>query len=193
MPSVTMGASPMGGYLPFHARQRRLYPNTGDLADPAGGDAALDSAYTLWVGSKSAGTGAPGRILSEIRKEHQTAFGHGLLVPWYNVEFHSQSQRTRAQLYVSAPEWWPREGWVSAHMFVPLPPLVTYRASRLLRGDRYAGRESQFWWTLFEAEWVTLVFSRWCTDIVQRNIMWRLPIRCGLNLSSHRVHTMSKT
>jgi hypothetical protein len=56
-------------------------------------------------------------------------------------------------------------------MFVPLPPLLTYRASRLIEGRS----DSEYWNTVFEAEWVVVVLSRWCTDIIQRRIMWRLP------------------
>ena len=56
-------------------------------------------------------------------------------------------------------------------MFIPLPPLLTYRASRLIDD----GFENLYWRTVFEAEWVVLVLSRWCADIIQRRIMWRLP------------------
>jgi hypothetical protein len=56
-------------------------------------------------------------------------------------------------------------------MFVPLPPLLTYRASRLIEG----GSDDEYWNTVLEAEWVVLVLSRWCADIIQRRIMWRLP------------------
>jgi hypothetical protein len=56
-------------------------------------------------------------------------------------------------------------------MFVSLPPLLTYRASRLIEG----GSDAEYWNTVFEAEWIVLVLSRWCADIIQRRIMWRLP------------------
>jgi hypothetical protein len=64
-------------------------------------------------------------------------------------------------------------------MLVPLPPILTYRASRLIEG----GSEGEYWRTVFEAEWVVLVLSRWCADIIQRRIMWRLPgqARAGIN------------
>jgi hypothetical protein len=56
-------------------------------------------------------------------------------------------------------------------MFVPLPQLLTDRASRLIEG----GNDVEYWHTVFEAEWIVLVLSRWCADIIQRRIMWRLP------------------
>jgi hypothetical protein len=61
-------------------------------------------------------------------------------------------------------------------MFVPIPPCVTYRASRFL-GGVWRHTEAPFWWLVFESEWATLLFGRWCTDIQQRGIMWRLPLR----------------
>jgi hypothetical protein len=61
-------------------------------------------------------------------------------------------------------------------MFVAIPPCVNYRASLLL-GGVWRHAETPFWWLVFESEWVTLLFGRWCTDIQQRGIMWRLPLR----------------
>jgi hypothetical protein len=61
-------------------------------------------------------------------------------------------------------------------MFVPIPPCVTYRASRLL-GGVWRHAEAPFWWLVLESEWVTLLFGRWCTDIQQRGIVWRLTLR----------------
>jgi hypothetical protein len=61
-------------------------------------------------------------------------------------------------------------------MFVPIPPCVTYRVSRLLSGE-VSHTDSPFWWLVFESEWVVLLFGRWCTDIQQRGLMWRLPPR----------------
>jgi hypothetical protein len=37
---------------------------------------------------------------------------------------------------------------------------------------------------VFEAEWISLVFSRFCADIVQRRIMWRLPVRARLGIAT---------
>jgi hypothetical protein len=61
-------------------------------------------------------------------------------------------------------------------MFVPIPPCVTYRASRLL-GGAWRHEEEPFWWLVFESEWVTRLFGRWCTDMQQKGIMWPLPLR----------------
>jgi hypothetical protein len=67
-------------------------------------------------------------------------------------------------------------------MAVPLPPVVTYKASQLLRRaeDTIEGR---FWWLVFESEWTVLVFARWCADIRQRRLMWRLPVRARDNIT----------
>jgi hypothetical protein len=118
--------------LPFASRQRHSYPTSGDLPDPEDSTCARDSAYALWVGTTRWGTGEPGRLLQEIRKEHRIAANHELLVPWQNNEFHSMPTALRHIFYVHVPEWWFADGWTSAHMFIPLPPVLTYRASRLL-------------------------------------------------------------
>jgi hypothetical protein len=169
--------------LPFASRQRHSYPTSGDLPDPEDSTCARDSAYALWVGTTRWGTGEPGRLLQEIRKEHRIAANHELLVPWQNNEFHSMPTALRHIFYVPVPEWWFADGWTSAHMFIPLPPVLTYRASRLLPEASHKG-EAQFWWTVFEAEWISLVFSRFCADIVQRRIMWRLPVRARLGIAT---------
>jgi hypothetical protein len=64
-------------------------------------------------------------------------------------------------------------------MFVPLPPFLTFRASYLIEDSR----DSAYWHAVFEAEWVTLVLSRWCADILQRGIIRRLPgqARAGID------------
>jgi hypothetical protein len=72
---------------------------------------------------------------------------------------------------------------VSSHMFVALPPIVTYRASRILQRSNLNEVETEYWWRVFEAEWVAMVFSRFCADMSQRRLMWRLPARArrGIN------------
>jgi hypothetical protein len=72
---------------------------------------------------------------------------------------------------------------VSSHMFVALPPIVTYRASRLLQLSNLTEVETEYWWRVFEAEWVVMVFCRFCADMSQRRLMWRLPARArrGIN------------
>mgnify|MGYP003487330500 FL=1 len=155
---------------------RNRYPGTGDLKDPRGSDICVDSAWQLRIASIEGGTGEPGRMLGEIRKEHRDARKHNFLIPYQQVEFYEQHPDGRHRYYVPCPEWWRTEAWTSQHMFVPIPPCVTYRASRLLRGPLQHA-ETPFWWLVFESEWVTLLFGRWCTDIQQRGIMWRLPLR----------------
>jgi hypothetical protein len=155
---------------------RSRFPGTGDLMDPSGSDICLDSAWRLRTASIEGGTGEPGRMLGEIKKEHRDARKHNFLVPYQQVEFYEQTPEARWKYYVLCPEWWREGGWTSQHMFVPIPPCVTYRASRLLSGDA-AHPDSPFWWLVFESEWVVLLFGRWCSDIKQRGLMWRLPQR----------------
>jgi hypothetical protein len=157
--------------LPLDPRHRHPFPDSGDLADPEGSKVALDSALALWDGSVRGNTGDPGRLLEEIRHEYRYAERYRLLIPWQQTEAHSMHSSQRNALYFQAPKWWYNEWWTSSHMFVPLPPFLTYRASRLIEG----GNDLEYWHTVFEAEWVVLVLSRWCTDIIQRRIMWRLP------------------
>jgi hypothetical protein len=159
--------------------QRHSFPRTGDLADPEGSVIALDSAKALWEGSRQWKTGDPGRLLEEIRQEYRSADRYRLLVPWQQTEVHNLHSTRRNALYFQAPRWWYVEWWTSVQMFVPLPPFLTYRASYLIEDSR----DSAYWHAVFEAEWVTLVLSRWCADILQRGIMWRLPgqARAGID------------
>ncbi len=157
--------------LPVDSRQRHPFPRSGDLADTEGSNVARDSALALRDGSMRWNTGDPGRLLEEIRQEYRTAERYRLLVPWQQTEVHGMHSSQKNALYFHAPRWWVNEWWTSAHMFIPLPPLLTYRASRLIDD----GFENLYWRTVFEAEWVVLVLSRWCAEIIQRRIMWRLP------------------
>jgi hypothetical protein len=157
--------------LPLDPRQRHHIPRSGYLSDPGGSNIALDSALALRNGSVRWGTGDPGRLLEEIRQEYRNAERYRLLVLWQEIEVHKMPASERNALYFQAPKWWYNEWRTSAHMFVPLPPLLTYCASRLIQG----GSDAEYWNTVFEAEWVVLVLSRWCADIIQRRIMWRLP------------------
>jgi hypothetical protein len=56
---------------------------------------------------------------------------------------------------------------VNIALAVPLPPVLTYRGSGLIRGDPLN-------WAIFRSEWTVLVFGRWCADVHYRGIMWRL-------------------
>jgi hypothetical protein len=114
---------------------RSRFPGTGDLIDTSGSDICLDSTWRLRTASLEGGTGKPGQILGEIKKEHREAQKHNFLVPYQQVEFYEQTPEARWRYYVLCPEWWREGAWKSQHMFVPIPPCVTYRASRLLSGD----------------------------------------------------------
>jgi len=137
--------------LPLSGQVKHPYPISGDLPNPDNANFALDSAYALWASTTRWGTGNPGRLLQEIRKEARVAHSFRRLVPWQQVEFHSLSPEARADLYVPTPTWWFGDGWTSSHMFVALPPLVTYRASRLLQQTDLKEEETEYWWKVFEA------------------------------------------
>jgi hypothetical protein len=68
------------------------------------------------------------------------------------------------------------KSWTSPLMMVLIPPAVTYRANMLL-SEKEGTPEYDLWWRVMEVEWVVLVFGRWCADIQERAIMWRLPAR----------------
>ena len=145
----------------------------GDLPDPSGGEVALDSAWALREGSMAADCGDPGRLLAEIWKEGRDLVRpYNEFVPYHMVEFYRQSPPTRHELYANIPSWWG-EVWVSHQMFVPLPPVLTYRARAFLP-ESTGTPEWRFFQLVLEAEWTALVFSRWCTDIPHRGIMWAL-------------------
>jgi hypothetical protein len=166
---------------------RARFPGTGDLADPSGSDICLDSAWRLRLTSIEGGVGDPGRLLAEIKREYRDARKYGFLVPYQQVEFYEQSPATRHAYYVREPPGWAHDAWTSQHMFVPLPPCVTYRASHLLHT---ATADSPFWWLVFESEWVVLYFGRWCSDIAFRHLMWRMPLRAQEGLTRMGVRRM---
>jgi hypothetical protein len=161
----------------------------GDLSDITGGEFALDSAWALRSQSLAAGTGDPSRLVSEYRKEYRDSMRKGqFLVAFHQVEFYEQTPAARKELYPRRPNWW--EGsWISQNLVVPLPPVVTYRGRFLL--EEYAkSLEGNVWWRVFEVEWTTLVFGRWCTDIPQRGIMWYLPPRVQANIAEIGVENL---
>jgi hypothetical protein len=163
--------------LPVNLQVKHQYPTIGDLPNTEDVSCALDSTHALWASRRRWGTGDPGRLLQEIHREHLVANSLRLLVPWKQIEFNSLSAEARSDLYVSAPTWWFKEEWVSSHMFVALPPIVTYRASRLLQRSNLSEVETEYWWRVFEAEWVVMFFCRFCADMSQRRLMWRLTAR----------------
>jgi hypothetical protein len=74
-------------------------------------------------------------------------------------------------------------------MAVPLPPAITYSA-RMLLMEKDGKSESRFWWMVVEAEWTVLVFGRWCADIPQRGIMFRLRTRIRRTLTTLRAEKL---
>jgi hypothetical protein len=74
---------------------RSRFPGTGDLVDPRGSDIFLDRAWRLRKASIEGGTGEPGRMLGEIKKEHRDAWNHNFLVPYQKVEFCEQTPESR--------------------------------------------------------------------------------------------------
>lgn len=162
----------------------RNFPSSGDLPNAAGEQFAYDSAWRLRLSSLTWGTGDPGRMVSEIRKEHRDSTRKCTeLVAYQQVEYYKQDGFARRELYPRHPDWWD-DVWVSQNMLVPLPPVLTYRARFLLEEHTMEGK---FWWQVFEAEWTVLVFARWCTDIAQRSLMWALPRRIRENINTMEV------
>jgi hypothetical protein len=92
--------------LPVSLQVKHPNPTSGYLQNPEDVTCALDSAHDLWASSRRWGTGEPGRLLQEIRKEHRVANSIRLLVTWQQVEFNSLSAEARADLYVPATTWW---------------------------------------------------------------------------------------
>jgi hypothetical protein len=167
----------------------RNFSSSGDLPDPLGSRLALDSAWRAREGSMNGGTGDPGRMLREVRKEHRDSVRRaGHVVPFHQIEFYDQTPATRGDLYVPQPTWW-EQTWVSQNMFVPLPLVATYKASAFLSRNENATM-AQYWWQVFEAEWTVLMFARWCADIPQRSIMRRLPERISRNVQSFTIEVL---
>ena len=133
----------------------------------------------------------PERLLMEAKKEHRDALRYGYLVPFQQIEFYTQSSADREKHYVLCLSWWESEAWVSLLLYLPIPLVFTYKAPRLLTGNPDSA-DSHFWWRVFETEWTVLLFGRWCADIRQRKLMWRLPPRGRTNLDVLGVSQLPK-
>jgi hypothetical protein len=164
------------------------FPPGGDLPNPAGSGAATDSPWALRELAIAGISGDPGRLISETRKEYRDTRKYGFMVPLQQAELYAQSGDARDALYVRCPKWW-EESWTSPLMMVPIPSVVTYRASMLL-SEKEGTFECDFWWRVLEVEWVVLVFGRWCVDIQERTIMWRLPVRESRGLDELKVENL---
>jgi hypothetical protein len=68
-------------------------------------------------------------------------------------------------------------------MMIPLPPVLTYRESRFL-SDYRGTPEGELYERVFETEWTAFIFARWCSDIPQREIQWRLLPRVRENIDA---------
>jgi hypothetical protein len=129
---------------------------------------ARDSGYALYISSLMAGEGDPGRFVEELRKEHKNRRA-GILLSWAQVEYYHLPPGLRKTLYPHPPEDWA--DWeCPTGMAVPLPAVVTYRGSRLIRGD-------PLHWQIFYCEWVLNATVRFITDAHHRGLLWRLPRR----------------
>jgi hypothetical protein len=173
---------------PCPADYRNFSPR-GDLPDPHGGDIALDSAWALRDGALAEDCGEPGRLISEIRKEQRDLTRkYAEFIPYQAIEYYRQNVYARKELYPAIPRWW-EEVWVSQRMFVPLHPVLTYRARSFLP-DKFGTAEALYFQKVLEAEWSALVFSRWCSDIPQRGIMWALTPRLRQNINELGVESL---
>jgi hypothetical protein len=141
-----------------------IYTPRGDSPDPYGGEAALDSGCNLRRGSLADGSGDPGRWLREVLKEaRDQGRAYAEFVPYHMVEYYRQSPRARHNLYTALSQWW-KEVWVSENMYVPLPPILTCRASAFIP-DKVDDDSWAFYQSVLEAKWTVLVFSRWYADM----------------------------
>jgi hypothetical protein len=175
---------PYHWHLPqcFCPRDFRNFSPNGDLPNPDGGEIALDSALALRDGSISDQAGDPGRMLAETRKETRNLRVYQEFAPYHQVEFYAQTPEARRQLYPCIPPWW-HEVQVLPNMMVPLPPVLTYRGSRFL-SDYRGTPEGEFYERVLETEWTASIFARWCSDIPQRGIQWRLLPRVRENIDA---------
>jgi hypothetical protein len=93
----------------------------------------------------------------------------GVLLSWAGEEYNYLPPGLRKTLYRQTPEAWA-EWECPAGMAVPLPAVVTYRGSRLIKGD-------SLHWRIFYAEWVLNATLQFITDANHRGLLWRLPSR----------------
>jgi hypothetical protein len=142
---------------------------------------ARDSKYALYLSSLLAGHGDPGRFFEEIRKE-QANRRNGLLVSWLHVEYYRVPAGMRSSLYPRVPQDW--DEWEAPRgMNVPLPAVLSYRGSGLIRGD-------PFHWCIFRTEWVIAIFARFIADAHHRGLLWRVPVKVTKGIESLGLETL---
>jgi hypothetical protein len=91
------------------------------------------------------------------------------------VEYYHLPTGSRKNVYPHPPEDWA-EWECTAGMAVPLPAVVTYRGSRLIKGDILH-------WRIFYSEWILNATVRFMNDTHHRGLLWRLPRRVIDNIS----------
>ena len=157
---------------------------------PQGGDVLLkrdsvprDSGYAVYAAAVLGGLGVPGRLLREYRREWRHR-RRGVLKSWSQTEFYQLPQHARDTLYPKVSKDWGAAE-VPARMYVPLPPVVTYRGSALVRDD-------DLHWTIFRTEWTALVFGRWIADVHFRGLLWRLPQKVRVWVNQLGIATLTQ-
>jgi hypothetical protein len=159
---------------------KKTFSSRGYLHLP-GEERARDIKYALYSASLIAEAGDPGRIFGEVRKEYANR-RNGMLVNWLHVEFYRIPLALRTSLYPQVPNDW--EEWeVHRSMCVPLPAVLAYRGSALIRGD-------PLHWCIFRTEWVVAVFARFVADAYHRGILWRLPSKVQTSVESLGVEAL---
>jgi hypothetical protein len=129
---------------------------------------ARDSGYAFYISILMEGEGDPGRFTDELCKEHKNR-RTGVLLSWAQVEYYHLPPGLRKNLYPQTSDNWA-EWECPAGMAVPLPAVVTYRGSRLIK-------VYSLQWRIFYAEWLLNATVRFITDAHHRGLLWRLPRR----------------
>jgi hypothetical protein len=123
---------------------------------------ARERKYAVFMSSLVAGHGDPGRFFQELRKEAANRRA-GMLVSWMQFEYYRVPQGMRSTLYPRIPTHWA-EWEVPNGMNAPLPTVLNYRGSALLRGDALN-------WCIFRTEWVVSTFARIVADAIRRELL----------------------
>jgi hypothetical protein len=134
----------------------------------AGEPYARNSAYALFMTCYQAVNHDPGCFAAECKREFRDR-SRGDFVSWHQVEYYRVSREARRALHTGIlSRWFAVE--VPAKMFVPLPAVLAYRGSALVRHDALH-------WAVLKTEWAVATFGRWVPEILLRGVMWRIPSR----------------
>jgi hypothetical protein len=156
------------------------YPRGGDVFLPRD-SVKRDSGYSVYAASVAGNLGVLWSLLKEFRREWRH-LRNGLLNSWSQTEYYDLAQPSRDALCPKTPQGW-KGAEVPARVFVPLPPVVTYRGSELIRWD-------PFHWTIFRKEWTALVFGLWVTDIHFCGLLWQLPHKVRSCINQLRISVL---